>query len=273
MSCNLSKYQTYNVGRVVHDNNTGAYTAQLVNPPTSCPDQVFSSKKAALKVVEGINPQLSYDVLANKATIMVPREEYVEQIGSSGHSGLALLLALAGAAVIGYLVYRNRQSETPAMASTDTVGPGPSPYASGGFSRSGVSSSPGPSSSNTRRLGLHRSAEVPLSQQPNSASNVTIVNNGSNNDGLLTGVMLGSMLNSHPERVIERETVVECQSSRSSRDDSDDNSSSSYSSDSDSDSSSSFSSDNDSSSSFGSDSGSDSSFSSDSGGSSFGSDD
>lgn len=249
MSCTLNKLTTYGVGRVIHDNNTGSYTAQLIQPPTSCPDNVFVSKKAQIKVVGGINPQLIFDVAQGRPVIMVPRDEYVEQVGSSGIGfGLGLFMAVAVFGLLAlFLVTRRR----PATATGSGYAPSPNS---------------GPSGPNPNYQGGSQ----------NQGGGTTIINNGSSDNGLLTGVMLGSMMSGNrSERIIEHDTtIIERDSSRSSDSDSNYSSDSSkddsYSSDSSSDSS--YSSDDSSSSSFSSDSSSDSSFSSDSGGGSFSSD-
>lgn len=265
MSCNLNKLTTYNVGRVIHDNVNGSYTAQLVRPPESCPDNVFVSKKAKIKVVEGANPELIFDVAQARPVIIVPRSEYVEEIGTSsfGFGSILFFTFLAALALLGvYLVFRRSPSLATGRSST-----GYNPSQTGYRNREDAM---------TANRAAQQSAQVPLSQQPNAASNVTVVNNG--NDGLLTGMMLGNMMsNNRGDRIIENNTTIIERESHDSNDDhsysKDGGSGSTYSSDDDSSSSSSFSSDDDSSSSFSSDSSSDSSFSSDSGGGSFGSDD
>lgn len=241
MSCNLKKMTTYDIGRVVHDNSAGTYTAQLVRPPASCPDSVFVSKKAQIKVVEGSGASLFFDMAQAKPVIVVPSKGYIEEVGSSGIGfgfGVFFAVAIFGLLAV-YLI--TRRSSTPALA--------------GGSGRSYGGSSPSGS-------GPYNSGG------PSGGGGTTIVNNNSSNDGLLTGVVLGSMMsNNRSERIIEKETTIIERDSSPSRD------SDSYSSDSGSDDSSSFSSDSssDSSSSFSSDSGG-SSFSSDSGGGSFSSD-
>lgn len=265
MSCKLNALTSYNVGRVIKNNETGVVTAQLVNAPASCPDQAFSSKKAEIKVVSGANPELYFSQAKQKAIVVVPRAEYVEQIGSSGPGfGTFLIVSALLIAVVGiFFALRRRQIDDGTLSGINGD-PAPTPrYPSGGY--------PG-----TRRVSPISSSRIQQSvPQPVQAPAPTIINNSSN-DGLLTGVLLGNMMSnnnhSHTERVVERETIIERQApsreetpSFSSDDDSRSNSFSS-----DSDSGSSFSSDSDSGSSFSSDSGS--SFSSDSGGGSFSSD-
>lgn len=63
----------------------------------------------------------------------------------------------------------------------------------------------------------------PAVQQPlytPQPTHTTVVNNTSTNDGLLTGILIGDMLNRHHDtpRVVEREVVREVPSSRSTRD-------------------------------------------------------
>jgi hypothetical protein len=238
MSCTLNKFTTYGVSRVIHDNSSGSYYATLSKPPTSCPDQAFASKKAEVKVVEGMAPQLSFDLAKGHAVIVVPTTAYIEEVGSSGFSfGLGFFTVLAAAVLLGlYFIFRR---STPALAGNTGTGRS---YG-GGYS-------PNPSGPSN-----------------NGGGGTTVINNNSGNDGLLTGVMIGSMMsNNRSERIIEHDTTIIERESSSKSDDSyssDDSSSSS----SDSDSSSSYSSDSDSGSSFSSDSGSSdsgSSFSSDS---------
>jgi hypothetical protein len=245
MSCNLSKMNTYNVGRIVHDNSTGSYTAQLVQPPSSCPDTSFSSKKAELRVVEGMRPQLAFDMAKNRPVIIVPTSSYVEEVGSSGMGFGTLLFIFALIGLGAYLLAMFiRRSQTPALAGSSGTG---------------------------RSYGGPDYGSRPAGPAPTQGGGggTTVINNGSSNDGLLTGMMLGSMMsNNRSERIIERDTTV-IERETNSHDSNDDHSysndggsGSTYSSDDDSSSSSSFSSDSDSSSSFSSDSGS-----SDSGGS------
>lgn len=240
MSCTLNKFTTYGVTRVIHDKSSGSYTATLTRPPSSCPDMAFTSKKAEVKVVEGMAPQLSFDLAQNRAMIVVPTTAYVEEVGSSGFGfGLLFFTVVAALGLLGvYLLFRR---STPALAGSTGTG------------RSYGGSYP----------------QTPVGPNTNGGGGTTVINNNSGNDGLLTGVMIGSMMsNNRSERVIERDTtIIERDSSSRSNDSSDsDDSVSSDSNDS------SYSSDDSSSSSFSSDSGGGSDFSSDSGGGSFSSD-
>jgi hypothetical protein len=243
MSCTLNKLTTYNVGRIVHDNSSGSYFAEIVQPPSSCPDKSFTSKKAELRVVEGMRPQLTFDMAKGHAVIIVPTTAYVEEVGSSGFGLGFYLFLFAALAGVAYLVTRLARSSSPALAGGSGTG---------------------------RSYGGPSYGSNPVA--PSGGGGTTVINNGSNNDGLLTGVMIGSMMsNNRSERIVENNTTI-IERDSSSRDSSDsDDSSSSNSFSSDDDSSSSFSSDSDSSSSFSSDSGG-SDFSSDSGGGSFSSD-
>lgn len=63
----------------------------------------------------------------------------------------------------------------------------------------------------------------PAVQQPlytPQPTHTTVVNNTSSNDGLLTGILIGDMMNRHHDtpRVVEREVIREVPASRSTRD-------------------------------------------------------
>jgi hypothetical protein len=270
MTCTLNQLTSYNVGRVIHDNESGVYTAQLVNAPTSCPDTVFTSKKAQIKIVEGANPELMFDMVQKKPVIVVPRKEYIEQVGNAGFGfGFYLLVVIALGLIGTYLFYRRQQSDT-ARAGTPPSEP---TYGSGGNATAGRNFSAGSGSKGGYASSGRVSPITPVAapaQQQAAAPTTVINNNGGGNDGLLTGLVIGNMLsnNNRSERVVEHETIIERQapaSTFSSDSDSSDKAESSSDYSSDSDSSSSFSSDNDSSSSYSSDSDSGSSYSSDSG--------
>ena len=255
MSCTLNKLTSYNVGRVVHDKSTDTTTAQLVNPPSSCPDNVFVSKKAEIKIVEGANPELIFSMAKNKPVIIVPRAEYVEQVGSSGFGfGTFLICAALLLAAIGIVFAIRRRQEEDGTLMAMAGNPTPiRPSSGGGYASRSLGTTP--------RLNSNPAvATAPVQSGP------TVINNNSGNSGLVEGMLIGSMLsNNHSERIIERERVIErevpSQNFSSDNDDSQGGSGGSYSSDDDSRSSS-YSSDSDSSS-YSSDSSS--SYSSDSG--------
>jgi len=113
MSCTLNRLTTYNAGRIIHDNLTGVYTVQLVNPPTNCPDTVFTSKKVEVRVIEGSNPELTFNVVKGIPMITVPRSEYVEQIGSASWGfGTYLIIALSlGFLGLIFMARRNKRDD------------------------------------------------------------------------------------------------------------------------------------------------------------------
>jgi hypothetical protein len=231
MGCNLQKMETYDVGRVVRDNDSGTVTAQLIKPPASCPDGSYNSKKAEVRVSQGMNPQLMFDRQANHAVIVVPNESYVTVLNPGHGFGFYLaLVVIIGAGLTGILYLLKRRELEPAQPEKPN-----DPYI--------VPPVYSPRPYNGSRPVPRTQPPQPISTPP--AAPTVVVQ--SNNDGLLTGMMIGSMMSDRRDRevIIERDRevyhdqVVEQPVQSASNDDdsysSDSSSSDSYSSDSSSD--------------------------------------
>ena len=249
--CNLKKNGAYSLSKVVYDQDHGTYSVYLSKPPASCPDGYLTSRKAKVDVQSGVSPLLTYDEVAQRPVITVGSADAIQTIASSG-SGFSFAFFLVASVVLvvlgsAFLLFRSAFNTTVEA----TVSGGTSGY--------------------MRRRRYSR-GYVPAPQAP-----TTVIQQGSNNDGMLTGLIIGEALadrgHDHTTVIHDREVIRE--TSAPSRDNSDNFSSdddSSGSSDpysNDSSSSDSYSSDSDSGfGSFGSDSGG----GFDSGGSDFGSD-
>jgi hypothetical protein len=268
MSCDLSQYGQYELSTINHDGATGKYIVQIKNPPAKCPEGQFISKNAELRIDGNLTTGLlKYDTAARRPVILAPSQGFVQEIvtsnSSSGLGFFGTVLLLAAIAGVGYIFYRllSKPKTEDRDSSSGIANPSLREEATEEY---------------VRPASLSPTSSVPTTpMQPNTyvpSQHTTVVVDRGSNDDLLTGVVLGSMLNNQPREVIreviERERVVERPAPAFSGDDEDDSSTSS-----DSDSGSSFSSDDDSSSSFSSDDSSSSSFSSDDSSSSFSSDD
>lgn len=258
MSCTLSKMSSYDVGRVVHDNAAGTYSVQLVRPPSSCPDGILVSKKAEVRIAQGANPSLFFSMQQNRPVIVVPRSEYIEEVGSSGFGfGFFFIVAALLLAIIGITYTIRRRQEGDGTLHAISGEPRPN------RPRGGVALAPPTSRNNV--------ATYDYVNRQNTGG-TTIINNQPSNGGFVEGMVIGSMMSGgHHDHIIERERIIEREAPSHRSNDSDDSSSNStFSSDDDSrSSSSSYSSDSDSSS-YSSDSSS--SYSSDSDSGSFSSD-
>lgn len=273
MGCTLKPLLTYDVSHVVHDTADNRTTVQITNPPDTCPDKDFTTHKGELQIQAGVGPLLKYDNVRNMPVIIVPKKEFVEYVDHPTSWGFIFLYTILGAAIL-FAIYKiffadDKKRENNYKEALDLkeefarskYKPSQHKPASGGYTPR-----TGPSTVSPARFERH--------DAPVAAPAPTIINNNhSSNDGLMTGIILGSVLSDHghhdthtTEVIREREVIREAPSytpPEPSFTSDDDDSKSTFSSDSssssDSDSSSSFSSD--SSSSFSSDS---SSFSSDS---------
>lgn len=268
MSCDLNQYGQYELSAISHDGATGKYIVQIKKPPTKCAEGQFISKNAEFRIDGNLTTGLlKYDTAAHRPVILAPSQGFVQELATSssgsgiGFFGTVLILAIV--AGVGYIIYR-LFSRPETKASGGLADPTPradavtKEYVDRQYAGSPASAVP-----------FQAGQPQPSSYAPSVQHTTVVVDRGSN-DGLLEGVILGSMLNQpreviREERTIERERVIErpAPSTFSSDDDEDDSSTTTSTSSSDD---SSFSSDG-SSSSFSSD---DSSSSSDS--SSFSSD-
>lgn len=246
MGCTLDKYMSYDVKEVFKDN--GRTLVRLSNPPASCPDGVLSNSRTQVvqnSKVDHITLAFSGQsnapvVLMPRNTTMVVRTDPLMVPTENGIGFWGWTFILLGVAFLAWLFIKLITPRHPHSEDGSTYIPRSNGPRGGG--------SPG-----TTHAGYPAPTQVVHTH---------------NNDGLVTGMVLGNMLadrGGHSEtRIIERERVVhDAPASEPSG---------SFGSD-DSDSGSSYSSDDggsSSSSDFGSDSGG--SFGSDGGGGSFGND-
>lgn len=265
MSCNLNKFKSYDAGQIHHDNGTGVYNVSLINPGATCPDGAFNGKKVEVVVKESAAPSLTYNVADNKPVITVPSKGYIIEYGSSfGFFDFVWLLIVVGiVAFIGRKIYVNylnvrkkiEESQAACIGQENTLAAGCSGRYSG-YPHGSVKSAPAGWNNSTQNA---------------PAGGTTIINNGSNSSGLLTGVLLGEMLGGHNSGGdVVNNTTNNYSSETSDNYSSDAPNNDTFSSDSSSDDS--YSSDSSSDDSYSSDSSSDDSFSSDSGSDSYSSD-
>lgn len=249
----ISKTKAYSLSSVTYSEKEGAYIVNLIDPPVTCKDGVFTTHKGTIVVNAKSAPTLTY---TNGPVITVPSKDFIRHIDETTSVFTYLLFALlfAGVAYAIYRLFQRYQAETePAFAGSN----------GGGYT---------PSDTTTRKRGRPSTRGGTTTTQaaaPAQGGNTTIVQNGGN-DGFVTGMLVGNMLSGGGGRRDRVDVYEHSDKSSSKSKDNDDDNSSSYSSDSD-DSSSSYSSDSDSGSSYGSDGGGSDFGGSDSGGS-FGSD-
>lgn len=199
--------------------------------------------KEALDIATGIDPSLKFASSGNVENLkeaLVPQTKKIEAIES--HTGRNILIALFVLGGIGIFFFLRKKKEGDTVDYTfgkPSQTPPPMPVKDSGWvaSENTVNRTQSAPISAVTPSEVLRRAEVPRPQfdyepaqprqyapQPAPVQHTTVVNNGGGND-MLTGVLVGSMLNggSHHdhERVVEREVVrereVEPSYSRSSR--------------------------------------------------------
>lgn len=248
MSCRLDKFTVYDVSRVVHDSETGRVVTQLTRPPKDCPDGTFSGK-ATVRVQAGMGPFQTYDATLNAVTVVVPSKDRVEEVQHSpSFFGAFFVGVLICAAIYGLVrlvnkVVSEEQKDGPGGIEPDVETKASRPTWVGVDEARTKPTPPDDEATKAAKfLAMRKAAEAKKEHEERMSrvsplkatdvthesppkmsmgahvtavsvppSSATVVNNNSSNDGLLAGVLIGSMLGGHSdhERIIERETIRE----------------------------------------------------------------
>lgn len=258
MDCTLNRFQEYTLNKVTKDGGTGEFAVFLTNPPETCKEGIFNSKKAQLIIDKTKTASiLSYDSVHGRPVISMPSQESIVIINKSENHFMFWALVSIGVIAGAIWLIRKFKKEEENENSFNTA---PS---------SSIQEYKSTYTPTYRASSISTMQEYASSYNSTTRSNpvsTTVINNNSGIDGLVTGMLIGNILIDNHHSHNNDPSSDSFDPSRSSSDNgnsfSSDNNSS-YSSDSGSsfsnDSGSSMSSDNDSS--FSSDSGS--SFSSD----------
>jgi uncharacterized protein len=170
----------------------------------------------ALNKSRGLDPSLKFASSSNVELLeqaITPQTQKIEAVESS-HWFLWTLFILATLG-LGYWAYTRYQQSGDSDQDDDSYGYAHSPRPVAPVSPSGRYATPPPASTPTPRgLGAtararvvnHGGAGRVHTPAPSVTPTTTVINNHSNND-LLTGVLLGDMMNHHNNTIIERDII------------------------------------------------------------------
>lgn len=182
MSCTLNRFNEYVANKVNFNETSGDYVVFLQNPPVTCAEGIFNSKKALIKV-DGIrgNSSLTFDSALQKPVINVPSRASIIVTDKVESHWFMWTLGITFLCIGGYLILKKMFEEK--KKEEDNITPVKTELGRLG------------SDKYTSRANSHAARS---NSSPASSGGTTVINNThSSNDGLVTGMVLGHMM-SHP---------------------------------------------------------------------------
>lgn len=222
-TCNLSTTAEYPLNSVQLDKGTGKYIAHLSQPPTSCADGVFTSKGLTVNVDPNITvARLTYN---GHPIALIPSQGFVQTTNTAPESSFGLGTFLILALIIGAIYYAWTQKWFGLFNTPPTSTPSPvTPTVNNSTTTSSIPpSNVTPLVAATSDTGSYRrggtsrydnalSATAPAPASFTSAQTVTqpstVVVHDNSGSGLLTGMMIGSMMNNHNNGYGGGETII-----------------------------------------------------------------
>lgn len=224
-NCNLSTHEEYPLNSVQHDVGTNKYIVKLSSPPSGCSSGIFTSKSATVTV----DPNISVSKLTytNHPVILVPNKSMVLEMNSTPPGNgllfqICILLVLGAAVYFAYNWYKNNKSKILSTPSGNPPSGNKASYSDAPVANvaplTSIAEQAQPKYTRNQ-LGGNLSTRNPA---PDASVGVApggtvsyppqVIVQHDNSSGLLTGMMIGSMMNSggghnSTEIIHEREVI------------------------------------------------------------------